>query len=113
MTMSAPVFTFAISKVAFTISFTDRSVKARFSLPSSKDSSPEIIFWLPSSSRAFLSSGGNMITRAVVATNARRLTIQKIVFSRSTYTNTVKPRMTTIPFSSVQALVFLIQSRIS
>ena len=71
------------------------------------------ILWLPSCSRAFLSSGWKMTNRAVTAMVAAFSMIHNMVVRRSTAANTTNIRMTTRPFNRFQALVFLIQNRIS
>ena len=113
-TISAPVFTLPISTHAFVISLIVLSEKRPSPgfLPSSKGTMDVIIFFLPSSSTAFRSSGCNITITAVTATPNMFSTIQRIVVISNCAAIKINTAITRIPFKRDHALVFLIQTKI-
>ena len=99
-------------KAAFISSSTVRSL-----IPSSLDLLSKakifIIFLFPSCSRAFLSSGANIIISAVTAMVAILPIIHSITSKCNKYDAIVKPTIISKPLSNVHALVLVIHAIIS
>ena len=107
-TMRAPVLTLPISADAFAISFMVLSEKRPPSSLSLKISPKN--FFFPSSSSAFLSSGCKTTMIPVTAMETMLFTIHSIVCISKIYARKMNTKITTTPFRSAHALVFLIQT---